>query len=65
MMTYVIRQMLSLCSIVMEEKDCSGKPQSYPYVLKCPGLTCAIDIAKPRFLVKIVDLWSYMHNADR
>ncbi len=32
---------------------------------KCPGLTCVINIIKPRFLYKTVDLWSYMMPLDR
>ncbi len=32
---------------------------------KCPGLTCVINIVKPRFLFKIVDLWSYTLPIDR
>ncbi len=27
---------------------------------KCPGLTCGINIVKPRFLFKTVGLWSYI-----
>ena len=26
--------------------------------MKCPGLTCGINIVKARFLFKTVDLWS-------
>ncbi len=33
--------------------------------LKCPGLTCGINIVKPRFLFKTVDLWSYILPIDR
>ncbi len=32
---------------------------------KCPGLTCGINIVKPRFLFKTVDLWSYILPFDR
>ncbi len=32
---------------------------------KCPGLTCGINIVKPRFLFKTVDLWSYILPIDR
>ncbi len=32
---------------------------------KCPGLTCGINIVKPRFLFKTVDLWSYIMPIDR
>ncbi len=31
----------------------------------CPGLTCGINIVKPRFLYKAVDLWSYIMPIDR
>ncbi len=33
--------------------------------LGCPGLTCDINIVKPRFLFKTVDLWSYIMPIDR
>ncbi len=32
---------------------------------KCPGLTCGINIVKPRFLFKTMDLWSCIMPIDR
>ncbi len=32
---------------------------------KCPGLTCGINIVKPRFLFKTVNLWSYILPSNR
>ncbi len=33
-------------------------------IYNCPGLTCGINIVKPRFLFKTVDLWSYILPID-
>ena len=35
------------------------------HLIKCPGLTCGINIVKPRFLFKTVDLWSYILPINR
>ncbi len=35
------------------------------YTILCPGLTCGINIVKPIFLFKTVDLWSYIMPIDR
>ncbi len=37
----------------------------YVNFIYCPGLICGINIVKPRFLFKTVDLWSYIMPIDR
>ncbi len=51
------------CNIYVSvmNKEIGGSERPY----NCPGLTCGINIVKPRFLFKTVDLWSYILPIDR
>ncbi len=54
-----------LLLVTQTSKDLIKMTQFVFQIMQCPGLTCGINIVKPRFLFKTVDLWSYIMPIDR